>query len=146
MSDELSPRPTAGARDHSDHSLHESGENHTKHETQFISPWFLFIFSSQYSHLGNPTDRGAWQVTVPGGHKELEMAETNQQSHGDSLMGFQLLNVPERWAHTPCSPTNLQIKIWERAIESTTGIMPENLEGGRTLSPSCGCRRERGLW
>ena len=42
-----SPRPTARARDHSDNTLHESGENHPKHETQFISPWFLFIFSTQ---------------------------------------------------------------------------------------------------
>ena len=27
----------------------------------------------QYSCLGNPMDRGAWQVTVHRGHKELDM-------------------------------------------------------------------------
>ena len=27
----------------------------------------------QYSCLGNPTDRGAWQATVHGGHKESDM-------------------------------------------------------------------------
>ena len=26
----------------------------------------------QYSYLGNPTDRGAWQATVPGVPKELD--------------------------------------------------------------------------
>ena len=26
----------------------------------------------QYSCLGNPTDRGAWQATVHGGHKESD--------------------------------------------------------------------------
>ena len=29
----------------------------------------------QYSCLDNPTDRGAWQVTVPWGHKESDMTE-----------------------------------------------------------------------
>ena len=29
----------------------------------------------QYSHLGNPVDRGAWQATVRGVAKDLDMAE-----------------------------------------------------------------------
>ena len=29
----------------------------------------------QYSCLGNPMDRGTWQATVPGGHKELDTAK-----------------------------------------------------------------------
>ena len=29
----------------------------------------------QYSHLGNPTDRGAWWATVLGVKKELDMTE-----------------------------------------------------------------------
>ena len=29
----------------------------------------------QYSSLGNPTDRGAWQATVHGGHKESDATE-----------------------------------------------------------------------
>ena len=29
----------------------------------------------QYSCLENPMDRGAWQATVHGGHKELNMTE-----------------------------------------------------------------------
>ena len=29
----------------------------------------------QYSFLGNPTDRGAWRVTVHGGHKEPDTTE-----------------------------------------------------------------------
>ena len=29
----------------------------------------------QYSFLENPTDRGAWQATVHGGHKEADMTE-----------------------------------------------------------------------
>ena len=29
----------------------------------------------QYSHLGNPTDRGAWWTTVLGVEKELDMTE-----------------------------------------------------------------------
>ena len=32
----------------------------------------------QYSCLENPTDRGAWQATVHGGHKELDMTEHEQ--------------------------------------------------------------------
>ena len=30
--------------------------------------------SLQYSCLGNPTDRGTWQATVHGGHKESDTA------------------------------------------------------------------------
>ena len=37
------------------------------------------------------------------------------------------------------------MKIWERAIEATVGIMPRSLEGGGALSSSHGCGRERGL-
>ena len=29
----------------------------------------------QYSFLENPMDRGAWQATVRGGHKELDMTK-----------------------------------------------------------------------
>ena len=29
----------------------------------------------QYSCLENPMDRGAWQATVHGGHKELDITE-----------------------------------------------------------------------
>ena len=29
----------------------------------------------QYSHLGNPTDRGAWQAAGPWGCSELDMTE-----------------------------------------------------------------------
>ena len=29
----------------------------------------------QYSYLENSMDRGAWQATVHGGHKELDMVE-----------------------------------------------------------------------
>ena len=29
----------------------------------------------QYSCLENPMERGAWQATVHGGHKELDMTE-----------------------------------------------------------------------
>ena len=29
----------------------------------------------QYSSLGNPMDRGAWQATVHGGHKESDATE-----------------------------------------------------------------------
>ena len=29
----------------------------------------------QYCYLENPMDRGAWQATVHGGHKELDMTE-----------------------------------------------------------------------
>ena len=29
----------------------------------------------QYSCLGNPTDRGAWQATAHGSHKEPDMTE-----------------------------------------------------------------------
>ena len=29
----------------------------------------------QYSCLENPMDRGAWQATVQGGHKELDMTK-----------------------------------------------------------------------
>ena len=29
----------------------------------------------QYSFLENPMDRGAWQATVQGGHKELDMTK-----------------------------------------------------------------------
>ena len=39
----------------------------------WFDPWVRKI---QYSSLGNPMDRGAWQATVHGGIKE---------SHSDSL-------------------------------------------------------------
>ena len=32
-------------------------------------------YLSQYSRLGNPMDRGAWQATVHGGHKEPDTTE-----------------------------------------------------------------------
>ena len=35
---------------------------------------------SRYSHLENPTGRGAWQTTVPR-CKELDMTEATQQAH-----------------------------------------------------------------
>ena len=47
----------------------------------------------QYSCLENSTDRGAWQVIVHGGHKELDMTEelnSNHSycSHSDTLLLF----------------------------------------------------------
>ena len=39
----------------------------------------------QYSCLGNLIDRGAWQATVHGGHKELDMTERPHSVLSDSL-------------------------------------------------------------
>ena len=35
----------------------------------------------QYSCLENPMDRGAWQATVHGGHKDSDMTEASEHSH-----------------------------------------------------------------
>ena len=35
----------------------------------------------QYSCLENPMNRGAWQATVPQGHKESDMTEATQHTH-----------------------------------------------------------------
>ena len=34
-----------------------------------------------YSHLGNPTDRGAWQAIVHGVAKESDVAEMTKEQH-----------------------------------------------------------------
>ena len=39
----------------------------------------------QFSCLGNPMDRGAWQITVHGGHKELDMTE-QLSLHSETLI------------------------------------------------------------
>ena len=39
------------------------------------SPWEGYGNPLQYSFLENPMDRGAWQATVQGGHKELDMTK-----------------------------------------------------------------------
>ena len=39
----------------------------------------------QYSCLDNPMDRGAWWVTVHGGHKE---SDTTQRQHAEGLAGI----------------------------------------------------------
>ena len=39
----------------------------------------------QYSCLGNPMDRGAWQATVHGGHKNVELDLATKQQHGKEL-------------------------------------------------------------
>ena len=44
--------------------------------------------SSQYPHLGNPTDGGAWQVAVHGVTKELDMTESLNNSKEDKLLGI----------------------------------------------------------
>ena len=40
----------------------------------------------QYSCLENPMDRIAWQATVHGVAKELDMTVTEQQHHHDKIM------------------------------------------------------------
>ena len=35
----------------------------------------------QYSGLGNPMDRGAWQATVFGGHKRVQHGLVTKQEH-----------------------------------------------------------------
>ena len=40
----------------------------------------------QYPCLENPTDRGAWQAAVHGGHKELDMTE---QLNKNSIVALQ---------------------------------------------------------
>ena len=42
----------------------------------------------QYSCLGNPMDRGAWQATVHGVTKELDM--TQHQTPTNNICGFKL--------------------------------------------------------
>ena len=39
----------------------------------------------QYSCLGNPMDRGAWQATVHGGHKNVELDLASKQQHEKEL-------------------------------------------------------------
>ena len=39
----------------------------------------------QYSCLGNPTDRGAWQATVHGGHTNRKQLKQLKQQHMEQL-------------------------------------------------------------
>ena len=45
----------------------------------------------QYSCLGNPMNRGAWQATVHGVTKESDTTATKQQQNGYGLLGKTLL-------------------------------------------------------
>ena len=39
-----------------------------------------------YSHLGNPTDRGAWRATVPGVAKSQTRLSTDESTHLQILL------------------------------------------------------------
>ena len=49
-------------------------ESDTTEKISWKKKWQL-----QYSYLGNPTDRGAWQATVQGVTKEPDMATKQKQ-------------------------------------------------------------------
>ena len=53
----------------------------------------------QYSHLGNPMDRGAWQAIVHGVAKESDTTERlnqqrNEEETGKEMTSFHILNKP----------------------------------------------------
>ena len=52
--------------------------------------WVQSLNPLQYSCLGNPMDRGAWQATVRGVAKELHLTEQLKQQWGKELKGSEL--------------------------------------------------------
>ena len=47
----------------------------------------------QYSCLGNPMDRGAWQVVVHGVAKELDMTEHSTAQHTEQKLDNTFLTI-----------------------------------------------------
>ena len=85
-------------------------------------PWRSKHNSLQYSCLGNPTDRGAWQATVQGvtgvGHDVVTEQQSPRrqlvikcasESHPEGLLNPRLFGLPPRvsdWINMKCSLRN----------------------------------------
>ena len=101
-------RSSAFPRDHRDRSLRESAENHPKHETQLYFPLVSLYFQQSVFSPGKCPGQTSLVGYRPWGPQRVADGwDKLAVTRGDSLMAFQLLNVPERWVHTPCSPTCL---------------------------------------